>query len=168
MKILLTHKEDSIMFKRHLLLLCCVLCLTATVIAQDVPDEIDNFDDDWDTVIEQLHESDYINEDAGELIYEDRRINFDNADDDTIYIEFNDGAPSTDFVIAATLQFDVPSDSEDYGFCMLTFRDSPDDGFLGAGIDTLASLILIDNVYESDDDVLIDAEEHGEDYDDEI
>lgn len=156
------------MLKRSFVLVCCLLGLAFTVIAQDVPDEIDDFDDDWEEVIEQLDDSGYISEDDGELIFEERRINFDDADDDTIYLEFNDGAPSTDFVLAATLQFDVPSDFDEYGFCVITFRDSPSDGFLAAGIDTFESVILIDNVYDNDDDVLIDAEEHGEDYDDDI
>lgn len=156
------------MFKRSLVLLCCFLWIVSAVIAQDVPDEIDDFNDDWELVIEQLHDSEYIDEDDGEIIFEERRVNFDDADDDTIYFELNDGDPSTNFVMAATLQFDVPRNSDDYGFCMLTFRDSGSEGFLGVGIDTIESVLLIDNVYDSDDSVLVDSDEHGEDYDDEI
>lgn len=151
------------MFKRSLVLVYCFLWITSAVIAQDVPNEIDDFDDDWDVIIEQLDDSGYIDENDGEIVFEDRRINFDDVDDRAIFFE---DINNTDFVMAATLQFDVPSNT-DFGFCMLTFRDTPD-GFLGVGFDNVENIILLDNVYESDDDVVAGVEARGEDYDEEM
>lgn len=153
------------MFKRTLVLLCCFLWIASAVMAQDVPDEIDDFDDDWDIVIEQLDDSGYINEDDGEIVFEERRMNFDDEDDDDISI-FLDDVENTDFVMAATLQFEIPDDL-DFGVCMFTFRDHLD-GFLGAGVDNFENIFLLDQIYDSDDDVVVDIDDHGEDYDEEI
>ena len=153
------------MLKRTLVLLCCLIWSVSIVMAQDVPDEIDNFDDDWEDVIEQLDDSGYINQNDGEIAFEERRINFDDVDGDDISI-FLEGVENTDFVMAATLQFEI-SDDLDFGVCMFTFRDTTR-GFVSAGIDNFANIFLLDQVYNSDDDIVVDISEHGEDYDDDI
>lgn len=152
------------MFKKLFLLMLCLLLSLVPIAAQDVPDEIDDPDGDWDEVIEQLDDSGYLDEDDGDLIFEDRRVRFD--DDEDFFIPF-DTDEITDFVMAATLQMELVTDDE-YEFCMLTYRDDFDEGFLGTGVDSLESVMLIDRVFDSDDDALIDSEDHDEDVDEEI
>ncbi len=152
------------MFKKLFLLMLCSVLFLVPVVAQDVPDEIDDPDDDWDEIIEQLHDSGYIDEDDGDLFFEDSRVRFE--DDEEFFIPF-DNDEITDFVMAATLQMEPVLD-DDYEFCMLTFRDDFDDGFLGAGIDDLETVVLFDRVFDSDEDAYIDSDEHGEDVDEEI
>ena len=126
------------MLKRYLVLLCCFLWMASAGMAQDVPDEIDDFDDDWDIVIEQLDDSGYINEDDGEIVFEERRVKYDGGAEGALNL-FKDGVENTDFVMAATLQFEIPDDL-DFGVCMFTFRDHLD-GFLGAGVDNFENYI---------------------------
>lgn len=152
------------MLKKILFLAISTLLFIVPVLAQDVPDEIEDYDGDWDAIIEQLDDSGYLDEDDGSLFYEDNRLRFE--EDDELFIQFDDDE-ITDFVMAATLQM-KPADTGDYEFCMLTYRDNFDEGYLGSGIDVVETVVLYDVIFDSDDDSLIEREDHDEDVDEEI
>lgn len=152
------------MLKKLFFLAISTLLFVVPVLAQDVPDEIEDYDGDWDEIIEQLDDSGYLNEKDGDLFFEDNRVRFE--EDDEFFIEF-DSDEITDFVMAATLQM-KPADNGDYEFCMLTYRDDFDEGYLGTGLDIAESVVLYDLVFDSDDDALIESEDHDEDVDEEI
>ncbi|MEO1644556.1 MAG: hypothetical protein AAFR67_05180, partial [Chloroflexota bacterium] len=152
------------MTKRLCLLgLCLLLCVPA-VFAQDVPDEIDDFDGDYEDVLEQLAEDGYINADGGELLFEDNRLNFDDEDDDDTYINFVDDEIEN-VVLAATVEIDPDSDAEDLELCILGARDG-DGGFIGVGINNIFLYLIVDQ-NDDVDDPTFETGLHSEDFDDE-
>ncbi|MGB7339072.1 MAG: SH3 domain-containing protein [Phototrophicaceae bacterium] len=153
------------MLKKLLFLILFVMLAAIPILAQDVPDEIDDPTGDWEDIIEQLADDGYINEDEGELVLEENRIRFD--DDDAIFILFDTDA-ITDFVMSVTLQID-DVDEDEFAFCMVTFRDTVDEGFLAAGVSSFSTVNLYDSIFDNEDDSsLIDFVEHGGDVDDDF
>lgn len=132
--------------------------------AQDVPDDIDDPTGDIDEVLSQLAEDDYITTKSSETVFEENRIRFE--DDDEIFIVF-DTPELTDFVMSATLQIDDVDDDE-YTFCLLTFRDDIDDGFLAVGVTSFATIDLYDILFDEDDSLPIGIDDHDSDVDDEV
>ncbi|MEO1289175.1 MAG: SH3 domain-containing protein [Chloroflexota bacterium] len=153
------------MFKKSVLLIACLLCFALPAFAQDVPDEIDDPTGNIENVIEQLADDGYISDKGGEVVFEENRIRFDNDDD--IFIPFDTPDFLTNFVMAATLQIDGVDD-EDYQFCLLTYRDTADDGFHAVGVTSFATVDLYDIIFEEDTEGPIDFDSHGEDVDEEI
>jgi|GEM_PF-6414529 len=156
------------MFKKWLVLAMCMLLSVAVVLAQDVPDEIDDPDGDWEDVIEQLDDAGYIDEDDGEIILEESRLRFD--DDEDIFILF-DTDEITDFVLGVSIQLEPEGETDDNSFesCLITFRDTIDDGYLAAGVTEYGTVNLYDVEFDDEDTFQpVESEEHDEDVDDEF
>lgn len=144
------------MLKRFGLPVLCFLFLATIVLAQDLPDEIDNYDGNWEGVIEQLLEFDYIAEANGGIVLEDESVRFVRSNEQLIEFDTN---LLSNIIIAGTLYFDPISTEggDDYEFCMFSFRDVYEEGYIGVGLDNDSDIFIADylNDHPDSEDVFV-------------